>query len=247
MNHSKLEVDYREDATTSGGLIDRLGAEVITPRSHLSFGDIQWATEACSYGIELKSVSDFFGSLWSSSTGERLEWQLEGLRACCDVPILGIHGLLWSIGGRYTLLDRGYFNEEKQYLYARSLKSTDMRVSSVEGFLASITQQGITVIYRSSKPMLLDAITSYFQESIKDHKGTFNHHLSGGKHQSKDPVRDQYMDVLVSINGLGEKKASDLLDTFKTPRAIMAANDKALMSVDGIGRSTVTKIREALG
>ena len=247
MNHSLVDVDYREDATTAGGLIDRLGAELVQPRVNLPFGDITWATEQCSYGIELKSISDFFGSLWSSNTGERLEWQLDGLRSQCDVAVLGIHGILWSVGGKYKLLDKGYYVEGKRYLYARGIKNSEMRVSSVEGFLASISQQGITVIYRTNKEMLLDAITAYFHESVKDVRTTFNHHLSGGKHQSKDPVFSQYMDVLLGIQGLGEKRAKALLEAFKTPRAVFYADDKALMSVDGIGKDTVVKIREALG
>lgn len=247
MNHSKIDIDYREDATTAGGLIDRLGVELVQPRVNLPFGDIQWCTEVLSYGIELKSIADFFGSLWSSNTGERLEWQLNGLRESCDVPILGIHGLLWSVGGYYKLLNAGYYHQEKRYLYARGIKDSNMRVSSVEGFLASISQQGVVVLHRESKDMLLDAITAYFQESIKDTKTTFNHHLSGGRHKSSDPTYDQYMDVLVSVTGLGEDRAKALLEAFKTPRAVFYADDKALMSVDGIGKGTVSKIREALG
>ena len=247
MDYTPIDVDYREDATTSGGLIDRLGVDWVVPRASLAFGDLTWCTSQCSFGIELKSVSDFFGSLWSRDTGERLEWQLEGLKAFVDVPMLGIHGILWSVGGRYKLLDKGYCVEGKGYLYAKGIKNSEMRVSSVEGFLASISQQGITVIYRTNKEMLLDAVAAYFHESIKDVRTTFNHHLSSGKHQSKDPVFSQYMDVLLGIQGLGEERAKALLEVFKTPRGVFAAEDRELVKVAGVGKGTVVKIREALG
>ena len=247
MDITPIEVDYREDATTAGGLVFRLGANGVVPRATLPFGDLLWATEQCTYGVELKSVSDFFGSLWSKDTGERLEFQLNGLRETVDVQVLGIHGVLWGVGGNYWLFDRGYFNPGKGYLSHRGIKPTGMRVESVEGFLSSISQQGVTVIYRPSKDGLLDALVAYYLESAKDSKTTFNHHLSGGRFQAKDPKYAQYMDVMLAVRGLGEERATELLKTFGSPRGVFTAEEKEILKVKGIGKGTVVKIKEALG
>ena len=247
MNITPIDVDYREDATTAGGLIDYLGADRVRPRIHLEFGDLFWATEQCCYGIELKSVSDFFGSLWSKDSGERLETQLSGLRQFSDVPILGIHGIMWQIGGHYQLLDKGYYVQKGGYLYARGVKRSAMYVASVEGFLASIVQQGVVVIHRDSKDALLAAISAFYTESAKDSKRTFNHYLSGGYYQSKDSKYDQYMNVLMSIKGLGEERAKALLERFRTPAGVFKANEKELLSVTDVGKTTVRKMKEALG
>lgn len=247
MNSTPIDVDYREDATVAGGLVDRLGGEWVVPRVNLKFGDLAWATDQCTYGVELKSVSDFFGSLWSREQGERLEWQLGGLRQMVDVPVLGIHGILWSLGGRYMLLDHGWYAVGKGYLYARAVKDTDMRVASVEGFLASVVIQGVTVIYRPSKEMLLDALAAYYTASGKDDHTTFNRVVHRGRFVSEDRVLSQYVGVLMAVDGLGERRARALLARFNTPAGVFTASDRELLTVDGVGKGVVKKIREAFG
>jgi ERCC4-type nuclease len=253
MRATPIEVDYREDLTTAVGLVDRLGADQVVPRSSLTFGDLFYATEECSYGVELKSVSDFFGSLWSKESGERLEWQLQGLRECVDVPLLGIHGILFSrCGVTFDIWDEMSLQTIKSpykqtALVSKEIKETGMRVPSVEGFLASIVLQGVCVIYRPTKDGLLDALTAMYKESSKDAKTTFNHHLHRGTHTSATPGRARFLNNLCSITGLGEVVADRLLERFTTPWGVYSATDKELMGVHGVGREMVKRIREGVG
>lgn len=251
MNVTPIGVDYREDVSTSVGLVDRLGAERVTPRVNHPFGDLIWATDQLTYGVELKSVSDFFASLWSGESGERLEWQLDGLRRLVDVPILGIHGLLIPHGAEYAIHQEPFFiaphTPGRTAVMSPVLRETRMRVSSVEGFLASIVQQGVVVVYRPRKRDLLDALAAFYLESAKDERTTFNHHLTAGKVKDEDPQLSKFLTLLVGIDGLGEKRARELLKVFGTPSGVFNAEDKELMKVEGVGKTTVVKIREALG
>ena len=248
-----IEVDYREHVSTAMGLLERLGKDAIIPRAKLQFGDLRWATDSASYGVELKSVSDFMGSLWSKETGERLEWQLGGedgnggLRSQVDVCILGIHGVLTYVDGYLHLFDELTYNRSKHYVYARELTSTRMQCSSIEGWLASVGMAGVYVIHRSSKEVLLDALASWYSESSKSNPRTFNHHISRGGNSDKGNSNAEYLDILTSIRGIGESVGKALLDRFGTPINVFTAGQDELLQVKDVGPKTVEALRRGCG
>lgn len=242
MQITPLEIDYREPTTTVVDFVEQLGQELVVPRSKLSFGDLFWITEQASYGVELKSVSDFIHSLWSHDQGERLEWQLDGLRKLVDVPLLAIHGIFLEEDGYVTIYDAP--TQRGDYLYARRVASTRWLSVGVEGFLASVQHQGVQLMMRPTKQRLIEALSSFYTKSAEEEHTVFGRHTKRYSTHDESPLLEQRINTLLGVRGLGEKRARVLLQKFGAPIDILLASDKELLAIDGIGVEMVKKLRE---
>ena len=238
-----IDVDYREDASTSVGLASLLGPEVVAT-ANLKYGDLWWATEEASYGVELKSVSDFLSSLWSDRNGERLERQLDGLRGSVDKPLLGIHGIYLPVQGFIHLYDK--LQPHRGVASASLIARTKYSISSIEAFLSSINLQGVVTIWRPTKEGLLLALVSLYEQSAKDQHKVFSHVTTRGHTRTGDKQHDKYLDNLMSIPSVGQDTAEALLQAFLTPLGVYTALDTDLLKVRGVGAKTVKAIREAV-
>tara|TARA_B100000700_G_C14593220_1_gene645599 strand:+ start:265 stop:534 length:270 start_codon:yes stop_codon:yes gene_type:complete len=66
-----------------------------------------------------------------------------------------------------------------------------------------------------------------------------------GTNNQKDSER---CENLTSIPGIGAKNCNNFYDAgYKTPESIIAASDKELLSIPGVGMSFIKKLRNTLG
>ena len=65
------------------------------------------------------------------------------------------------------------------------------------------------------------------------------------KTKSKTPNSKKNLDILVTLPGVGAKSAKALFEAgFKTKEAIIAADEKDLLAVSGVGINLVKKLKE---
>jgi len=65
-------------------------------------------------------------------------------------------------------------------------------------------------------------------------------------HLEKRNFRDDRMNVLYGIHGLGKKTIKDVLDHFGSVRNVANASEKELVEVSGVGPKTAKKIRDIM-
>tara|TARA_Y100001968_G_C19247575_1_gene662694 strand:- start:168 stop:437 length:270 start_codon:yes stop_codon:yes gene_type:complete len=72
-------------------------------------------------------------------------------------------------------------------------------------------------------------------------------HFFGGISKSKQQDSDR-CENLTSIPGIGLKNCNNFYDAgYKTPESIIAASDKELLSIPGVGMSFIKRLRNNLG
>lgn len=249
LDATPISIDYRGEALTAAYLALVL-PEACTPNAHLLNGDLAWDTEQASYGVELKSITDTLGSLGSKEHGERLEKQLDGLRHAVNTPILGIHGLYWVVEGKIVaagpakLVSKRW--EDRQEIVAPIVTHSGWSVESLEGFLWSVANpddgRGVQVVWRPTRELLLDAIVELYWWSRKREHGTFTRSLdTSSVGRSRHPGENGLAKFIGS-----QDKAAKLLEVFGRVADVLAADDKELLSVKGVGPEAVKKLREAL-
>ena len=245
MQISPLSIEYREPQDTNALFAMYLPPESLLLKQAAKYGDVWWEVDGMSYGAEMKSCADFLGSLWSSNTGERLEMQLDGLRRTVDFPILAIHGILWESNNGFRILDSLQMDVLGRGIRAKFVAESRIPHNSINNFLWSIAHpiegNPITVIWRADKEALVKTLVDlyWYSQKPESKRKTFNHVLSKGK------VGNSHLNVLMSIEGLGEQTARLLLERFKAPIDVFVAEDEELMKVKGVGKETIKKIREA--
>lgn len=246
LDHTPIEIDYREPSEIAAQLAGILGEENVAYGANLKYGDVVWATEECSYGIELKSGSDFLHSLWSKEKGERLETQLSGLRQAVDVPILGKHGLIMPLNGRLMVCKEPTINGSHDLVTSRIVARTGFNPDSVDGFLWAIQfpdeGKDIKVIERPTKEWLINTIAEIFLHTLKppSERRTFKHTLEKGL------TGNVGVDMIAAIPGVGVEKAKALIKKFGSVQNIANAEGMDMVGVYGIGKKLALRIKEAL-
>ena len=240
-----LVVDDREPQEVAAHLSLELAGETEVIIDRLPAGDIWWPSESGTYGFELKSTSDMLSSMWSKENGERLEWQLENLRAFVDVPALAHHGMLVGEDKKVHITHEptlGYGKYGKAY-QAKMIAATGYSKTSVTSFLWAIQHpedgKGVGLLSTNTKPDLLDAIAAIYRWSQKTKHKTFAH-IPNRQEAGIDPN----LAVLLAL-GIGETKADLLLKSFSgsAVAAILAGNSD-LLKLKGIGPDTIKRLRK---
>lgn len=246
MNATPIHCVFNEPRTTAAHLEFLLGERSCVdpkqPCNHNRFGDLWWVTDEAAYGVELKSVSDFLGSLWSRERGDRLETQLQGCRENYDRVILGIHGVLWDNDGTVEvageLVRRG---GRWQHLEAPIATSTGHHWRSINSFLWSISHpsegQPVDVIWRPTKEQLLNSIIDIYEWSQKDSHSTFNHERSQGR-KAADPSLNTLMTA-----GLSKPVATALLKEHGSVTNVLNLEDGQLLQTKGLGKKMLARLR----
>lgn len=239
-------MDTRGEQDTISRLHFLLPPELVATGDALFAGDLWWATEERSYGVELKSTPDGLSSLWSKEHGDRLEWQLERLRGAVDVPILGWHGLRVGPGDSIVLTDEPGVTRGGDY-YAKRIKSTGYTKSSVDGFLWAAGEHGVRVIERATKEDLLRALVEVYWWSRKrpeDHRAFRGHvRRASVAVQTRRNPQGPSLAILAAFPGVGESRAAKLLEHFGSLAAVLGANEDALQGVTGVGKGIARRIR----
>lgn len=249
LDATPIAVDTRGEQETIADLLFLIEPSLVSTGSQLYAGDLYWATEGESYGVELKSTPDLLNSLWSKETGERLEWQLNRLREAVDVPILGHHGVFL---GADTIEITKELRRSKGGWFAPLVTKTGYRKESVDAFLWSIRfpsdGEGIHVVERATREDLLRAIVAIYWWSRKDDHSTFRG-ADRRKSLVKGGANSSYglsLRILAAFPSIGENRGKALLERFQTLSAILTASDEELQGVSGIGKGVVKKLREVL-
>ena len=235
-------VDTRGEADTAALLLTH---DVPVVREFHDSGDIGWESLGVLYGVELKSSSDLFHSLWSRQSGARLEEQLDNLRHSVDVPILGIHGIWWENYNGVDLVGPLTKTREGDGVYGRVVGHSGIQTSSADAALWRFANpddgRPVQVINRPTKEMIIATIVHIYNNSLKEIHHTF------GEFSGTRPTDNPYLNVLLSIPGLGPKRATALLERYETPIGIFRLTAKELASVEGVGLDTAQKILKAVG
>ena len=124
----------------------------------------------------------------------------------------------------------------------RDLQKTQMRRESIQGALISLSLiLGIPVL-RSINPKETAQLMVFAARQI--HAAATGAYPRGGR-RPKGKKRTQYH-ILQGLPGIGRDRAKSLLDKFETVEAVIAADEKELAAIHGIGKTTDSKIRWAL-
>ena len=246
LDATPVSVDTRGEQDTISRLHFLLPPELVATGEALFAGDLWWATEERSYGVELKSTPDGLSSLWSKEHGDRLEWQLERLRGAVDVPILGWHGLRLGPGDEIVLTDEPTITRGGDY-YAKRIKSTGYHKSSVDGFLWAAGEHGVRIVERATKEDLLRALVEVYWWSRKrpeDHRA-----FRGHVRRAYSPVsarrnpQGPSLTILAAFPGVGENRALKLLERFGSLEAVLGATEGELTGCPGVGKGIAKRIR----
>jgi len=221
MDNYELTVDSREQSNVTK-MLDKLGIKY--KRESLLTGDYQMTDkDGTKVTMERKTVPDLVGSLMSG----RLEEQMRRLanEAC---PML---------------LITGSFSEYKKF--ARFSKFT---VGQLHGAIAScIVKYGLRCVI--------------WVESASDHPHSTGlgigckilAKVSEGKldqipaRKIKRRGNTDQIEVIHILFGIPVNVADEMMKKFGTIRNILDCNDEDLMSVKGMGKSRVSKMRKLLG
>ena len=221
---------FVRDTRGHGGIRDELlllGETAID--DVLECGDIAFPGHGDQYiGVEIKETNDLLSSLRSG----RLFEQTAKMLTDYTTAILLIYGYLgWGTSG-VLRTDSG----EKPSPPWPNLKS-------LNGALLSIASGGviIPVIQRDPKGVALYLVQAYNWFQKAEHKGLLT------RQQNFSLGHDQLaaLHIVTGIPHISAALGRRLLEAFGTPMAIMAADEKQLMEVKGIGKKLAGIIFEA--
>ena len=164
-------------------------------------------------GIERKTINDFLSSL----VQKRLFEQLSRLKDCYGNSMLLIEAF-----------DLSHFSNTN-VIYGAILKI--------------MIDMNIKIIFSQTKKQSADILLIL---NNKNGKNIYNQKLLAYqlKYKKKEcTITQKQLQMLSSIPNVGTKRAKLLLSRFKTIKEIFEAEDEKLLSVEGIGRKTISNIR----
>ncbi|MFB6236955.1 MAG: ERCC4 domain-containing protein [Halopenitus sp.] len=167
--------------------------------------------------VERKEINDFVKSmeqrLWEQLVD--LEDALASDKNDITTAVLFIHG---------TVADLNSFNMNKR------------KIDAIYGAISRVvTSYDVTVIWVREESQFIKQITKFHDKAGTD--GT-----KVKPHLTKRNFRDNRIDVLYGIEGIGFETATDLLDHFPTLKDIATATQAEMQKVPGIGPKTAEKI-----
>lgn len=172
-------------------------------------------------GIERKEINDFVGSingrLWEQL--KRMEDNIEDDENDLNTGLLVVHG---------TVADLSSQNMEPR------------KIESIYGALARVmVSYDIEVVWVREESQFKKIVRKVASKAGDDGR-TVKPHLS------KRNYRDDRINVLYGVHGVGYETAKNLLDEFGSIANICQASRQDLQKADGVGAKTAKKIRDIL-
>jgi len=124
----------------------------------------------------------------------------------------------------------------------KDLKETGMKRESIQGALVTVSLILGVPVLRSISVNETARLMVYAIRQLRSISGE-GVHRSGYKPKNK---RKRQLFILQGLPGIGRERAGRLLEHFGSVEAVVTASRENLVSVDGIGKDTVEKIKWAV-
>lgn len=168
--------------------------------------------------IERKEINDFVTSLDDRKNTNIWE-QVKNMEEHFDINWVVIHG---------RVADLNHRNMEPR------------KVQGIYGAIARLgNSYGINVLWVRGQSQAKKAIK-------KIHSKARTEETLKKPHLKKRSYRDDRVNVLYGIHGLGYKTINNLLDEFDSVAGVCQASEKELKKADGVGGKTASKIHDIL-
>tara|TARA_R100001463_G_scaffold19613_5_gene48146 strand:+ start:2581 stop:3309 length:729 start_codon:yes stop_codon:yes gene_type:complete len=221
-------VDDRENDLVIHKLIARMGDRSLNKEGHLEVKRLPSADYVIGeWGIEAKEINDFYHSILGHGRSRTIVAQLHDLQENFENPMLVVYGTKWkpyTKGGppRGAKLAQeiakmvAITNKFKRDFHLRFPKIKFMQVSSMDEF--------VEYMVNMHKQLRIKGVTAQMPEFKKLPR--------------RSPNLDHRIAVLVSLPGITEKMAKEILKKFGSiPKLLRSRTTlKSLMEVEGIGR-----------
>lgn len=213
------EVDSREPPTIVKPLVEA-GWERVALKEGQDFKFTDRAGRVV--GVQRKTVGDFFNAL-KRIPGKRitfLEDTLQRLLGSVDIPLLLIEGIMIPTADGFTRDVRGN-------VYPRKFIAVQLLLSSIES-------KGVKIItpFPTSPYHTVQTILALERNANK----------KAHKFLQTPPGQDVWMEILLKIPGIDERKAKSLLFYFGSLEAIFNSLDK-LDEAKWVGKKTVEAVK----
>lgn len=129
-------------------------------------------------------------------------------------------------------------NRDSVKFLRENLSSYGVRV----GFLSSLLVRGCIPLFVDNH---YDMISVMYRTIIKQHDGKLRglHEFNPVRHVTK---KDEQLNLLTALPGVGPKLATEILKQFGTPYKFITAEPKEMLEINGMGKVTVAKIKRVL-
>jgi ERCC4-type nuclease len=234
-------------------LLSTAGApEVVLTR--LDFGDVMFSglgqdDVLLTIGIEYKTVGDAVDCI---KTGRFAGYQLPGLLKSFEIPYLLVEGRCKLAG------EQDKFGADGRNREYRGVYRGNITYAALAAWLASMESSGIRLRQAYNKEesaALIVALWHWWQ------KPWASHHSLKAIHEAAVPLvplasgsvafTHEEPTIVAKVakqlaEGVGWDKANAIAEVFKTPEALLLANEKQLMEVHGIGKKLAKAILEGI-
>lgn len=208
------------------------------PLNENGMADIFWTANDTRYQWENKATTEILGDF------DHVEEQLQKQAPNADYSGLIVRGVVVPSGGK-TLAMEHIRTKNDWFVVKRTYK---FPYSRYRAWLVAIRRAGITVVEVGNLVGTARHIVQEYKQTIDPKTKTLQHqHKPRIVVATKNPHIRGLMGLSVAYGlGLGEEKATRLIDRYTTLGALLAAavdNPKSLQDVPGIGPTIAEKLK----
>lgn len=230
-------IDTYEPPSVEEGLNQSI--EVIRfPLNSKGLLDYWWKVDGRAITIERKEIKDFMGSLDDGSLVDRLRLAIEN-KAADEIALL-IEGV-YTPYGTGTQVWKLSNNNKFYFRYRVYAKCSYNRIQSV---LYSLDKAGCTIYHSSGLEGTANLLVALYKGSHAPESKLLD------KYYKPKPVvkkRDVFVEQIMSVPGIGEDKAKELIAVCGTPFDIYNMDIEDLAHVAGIGHRIAEQILRTVG
>ena len=235
------------DAYETTDMETKLGALIHVTRVnlvHMGVGDYYWDT-GTRYSLEHKS-----GDQAVSESGKRLDSQLRKHMNNSDVVGLVISNVVSPSPKGNCLVWRKDWLPTGTWRW-RKLREVKKPYTAYQAYLWQLQQAGVFVFQFDDRDSMALGIASFVYNSQKQTHSTLLKHqrpiVAMAKKKVKGWKPNPYIETLMGIRGggLGEKRATKLIEKYKTPHAVYNADVQEIFNL--LGKVSGLKLLKAIG
>ena len=212
----------------------------------LGVGDYYWDT-GTRYSLEHKS-----GDQAVSESGQRLDRQLRTHMSNADVVGLVISNIVSpSRSGNCLIWKKDYVPGPRPTWRWRQLREVNKPFTAYMGYLWQLHSAGIGVYQFDSRDSLALGIAEFVYNSHKPNHTTLQKHQRPIVNLIKKKIKgwkpNPFIETLMGTRngGIGEVRATKLIEKYKTPANVYKAKAEELFQI--LGQSSAIKFMRAIG
>lgn len=228
-------VDVFEPSEVLDGINQCIGA-VKFPLNSKGLLDYWWRADDWRITIERKA-SDLVGSIADGSLVDRLRMAI--INKGCDEVALLCEGVWVPIG-----VTTQYFHQSKDGRFFIPGKVYKIPYAFIQHTLYELDKSGVTVYHTNNLAGTIVTLVSLYNGSFEDSSKVLN------RYRKPKPVvqeRNPYVEQLMSIPGVGEKLAKELVGVYGTPFDVYSLSEEQLTQTAGVGKRLAKEILTRVG